>query len=175
MAVEPAEGAAMKTRRVYSTPDLVQARQALAVARKAGIANEDLSLIARHEIELDAIPESRKDEHTDFMPAAVRGVAQGGATGLVAGLVAIMIPPLGVTIAGALGVTAAAAVMGGWVGALTGSAAPDPVRQKFEGEIEAGRILVVVDGEGEEGQRADAAILATGATALPFDKPTALS
>lgn len=165
----------MKTRRVYSTPGLAQARQALAAAREAGVADEDLSLIARHDIELEAIPESRKDEHTDFMPAAVRGVAQGGATGLLAGLVAVMIPPLGVTLAGALGVTAAAAAMGGWVGAMTGSAAPDPVRQKFETEIEAGRILVVVDGEGEAGTRADAAVAATGATPLPFDQPTALS
>ncbi|HEY4294762.1 hypothetical protein [Luteibacter sp.] len=165
----------MKTRRVYSTPDIAQARRTLAAAREAGVADSDLSLIARHDIELDAIPEDRKDEHSDFMPAAVRGLAQGGATGLLAGLVAVMIPPLGVTLAGALGVAAAAAVVGGWTGALTGSAAPDPVRQKFEAEIEAGRILVVVDGEGEAGQRADTAVIASGATPLPFEQPTALS
>ena len=165
----------MKTRRVYSTSDLAQARRALAAAREAGVADGDLSLNARHDIELEAIPEARKDEHSDFMPAAVRGLAQGGATGLLAGLVAMAIPPLGVTFAGALGVTAAAAVMGGWTGALTGSAAPDPVRQKFEAEIEAGRILVVVDCTGDAGSRADSAIMATGATPLPFDHPTALS
>ncbi|NID16683.1 hypothetical protein [Luteibacter yeojuensis] len=165
----------MKTRRVYSTTDLAQARHALAAARKAGVADEDLSLIARHDIELDKIPEGRKDEHSDFMPAAVRGLAQGGATGLLAGLVAMAIPPLGVTFAGALGVTAAAALMGGWTGALTGSAAPDPVRQKFEAEIEAGRILLVVDGEGDAGPRADTAVVATGAAPLPFAQPTTLS
>lgn len=165
----------MKTRRVYSTADMAQARRALAAAREAGVPDEDLSLIARHDIELEAIPENRKDEHSDFMPAAVRGVAQGGATGLLAGLVAMAIPPLGITIAGALGVAAAGAAVGAWSGALMGAAVPDPVRRKFEGEIEAGRILVVVDGEDENGERAEAAIVATGATALPFDKPTALS
>lgn len=165
----------MKTRRVYSTPDMALARRALTAAREVGVADEDLALVARHDIELDAVPEGRKDEHSDFMPAAVRGVAQGGATGLAAGLVAMAIPPLGVTLAGALGVAAAAAAVGGWSSALMGAALPDPVRQKFEAEIEAGRILVVVDGEGEVGQRADAAIAATGATPLPFEQPTALS
>ncbi|MGE7137809.1 hypothetical protein ACQKIE_09295 [Luteibacter sp. NPDC031894] len=165
----------MKTRRVYSTPDMTLARRALNAAREAGVPDDDLSLIARHDIELDDIPEDRKDDHTDFKPAAVRGVAQGGAAGLVTGLVAMAFPPLGVTILGALGAAVAGAAVGGWSGALMGSAVPDPVRSKFEGEIEAGRILVVVDGDGAEGERADAAIVATGATPLPFEQPTALS
>jgi hypothetical protein len=165
----------MKTRRVYSTPDLAHARSAMDAAREAGVTDEDLSLIARHDIEQDEIPERRKDEHTDFKPAAVRGFAEGGATGLVAGLVGMAIPPLGVTLAGALAVTAAGAVVGAWTSALMGASAPDPVRRKFEAEIEAGRILVVVDGEGEAGKRADTAIVATGATALPFEQLTALS
>ena len=71
----------MKTRRVYSTPDIKSARAALSAARQAGIPDEDLSLVARHDIELDVIPEDRKEDHSDFMPAAVRGLAQGGATG----------------------------------------------------------------------------------------------
>jgi hypothetical protein len=165
----------MKTRRVYSTADLDHARSAMQAARASGVADEDLSLIARSDIELEEIPENRKDEHTDFKPAAVRGLAEGGATGLVAGLVGMAIPPLGVTLAGAVAVGAAGALVGAWTNALMGASSPDPVRQKFEGEIEAGRILVVVDGEGEAGERADRAVVATGATPLPFEQPTALS
>jgi hypothetical protein len=165
----------MKTRRVYSTADLAHARAAMHAAREAGVPDDDLSLVARADIELDRIPEDRKDEHTDFKPAAIRGLAEGGATGLLAGLVAMAIPPLGVTLAGAVAVGAASALVGAWTNALMGASSPDPVRQKFEGEIEAGRILLVVDGDGEAGERADAAIVAAGATALPFDKPTALS
>lgn len=165
----------MKTRRVYSTPDIESARAALSAARQAGIPDEDLSLVARHDIELDVIPEDRKEDHSDFMPAAVRGLAQGGATGLLAGLVALAIPPLGVTLAGAVAVGAAGAAVGAWSGALMGSAVPDPVRRKFEDEIEAGRILLVVDGDGDVGERADVAVVSTGATPLPFEQPTALS
>lgn len=165
----------MKTRHVYSTSGLDQARAAMRAAREAGIADEDLSLIARHDIELDAIPEHRKDEHTDFAPAAARGLAEGGATGILAGLVAMAFPPLGVTIAGAVAAGAAGALVGAWTSALMGASAPDPVRKKFEGEIEAGRILVVVDGEGDALARAERDIRATGAIDLPFEQPTALS
>ncbi|MEX1828492.1 hypothetical protein [Luteibacter sp. CQ10] len=165
----------MKTRRVYSTVDLDQARRGMSAARSAGVPDEDLSLIARSDIELDAIPERRKDEHTDFKPAAVRGLAEGGGAGLLAGLVAMAIPPLGVTLAGAMAAGAAGAMVGAWTSALMGASSPDPVRQKFEGEIEAGRILLVVDGDGELGEQADRAIVAAGAVPLPFDKATALS
>jgi hypothetical protein len=169
------EGPAMKTRHVYSTPDLEHARSAMRAAREAGIPDDDLSLIAHADIELDAIPEHRKDEHTDFAPAAVRGLAEGGATGVLLGLVALAIPPLGVTIAGAAAAGAAGALVGAWTSALMGASTPDPVRQQFEGEIQARRILVVVDGEGEAVDRADLAIIATGAKPLPFEQPTALS
>src|SRR5215213_964805 len=80
---------AMKLRHVYSAPDLATATRALQAARSAGIDNDDLSLIARSDIELDAIPDERKDVKTDTLPAAARGALGGGAAGLLAGLVAI--------------------------------------------------------------------------------------
>lgn len=165
----------MKVRHVYSTPHLEAAQVAIRAARSAGIPDSDLSLVARSDVELEKIPEERKDEHTDFAPAAVRGLAEGGATGLLAGLVAMAIPPLGVTLAGAAAVGAVSALVGAWTNALMGASTPDPVRKAFEGEIEAGRILVVVDGESPAIDKADRAIVATGATPLPFEKATALS
>ena len=165
----------MKVRHVYSTPNLEAAHTALTAARRAGIPDSDLSLIARSDVELEKIPDDRKDAHTDFAPAAVRGLAEGGATGLLAGLVAMAIPPLGVTLAGALAVGAVSALVGAWTNALMGASTPDPVRKAFEGEIEAGRILLVVDGESPAIEIADSAVVATGAKALPFEKATVLS
>jgi hypothetical protein len=165
----------MKTRRVYSTLDIPSAQRALDAARGAGVKDDDLSLVARSDIELEDIPEHRKDEHTDFKPAAVRGLAEGGATGLLAGLVAMAIPPLGITMAGAVAVGAAGALVGAWTNALMGASSPDPVRQRFESEISDGRILLVVDAQDEDLARVDGAVLATGAAPLPFEQPTALS
>jgi hypothetical protein len=165
----------MQTRHVFSVPDLVTAESALNAARRAGLGDDNLSLIARADIELDSIPDEFKDAATDFMPAALRGAATGGGVGLVAGLAALAFPPLGVTLAGAALLTVGGAAVGTWVSSLVGSTVEDPVRRKFEGEIDAGRILLVIDAEDQQLPLAEAAILAAGATPLPYEGTTALT
>ena len=165
----------MKKRHVFSAADLAIAEAAVAAARQAGIADDDISLIARHDIEKQAIPDDRQNTEFNFAPGALKGVLEGGATGLVAGIIAISVPPLGLTIAGVAAMAAAGAGIGGWMGALVGTEVPDPVRRKFADEIEAGRVLVVIDGEEDELARANPAVEATGAAAMPFDSPTAMT
>jgi hypothetical protein len=165
----------MKTRHVFSTPDVETARTVMQSARAAGIPESDISLIARSDIELEAAPEQHKEAGSDFYPAALRGVVCGGAVGLLAGLVAVAHPPVGSPVAGVAGLPLAGALTGGWTGALAGAAVPDPVRRKFEGEIEAGRILVVLDGDKELLARAEPALVRAGGKPLPFDTPTALT
>jgi hypothetical protein len=164
----------MKTRQAFSTPDLVAAREAISAARGAGVPDDAISLIARSDIEMERIPEQRLDVSTDSLPAALRGVGAGGAVGLVAGLVAVAIPPIGITIAGVGLMAAIGAAVGGWSAALAGSTVPNAVRRRFEDEIEAGRILVVVDDIPERAAQARAAIERSGATPLPFEEPSAL-
>jgi hypothetical protein len=165
----------MQTRHVFSVPDLAAARGALEAARSAGLTNDNLSLIARADLELESIPDDLKDAATDFMPAALRGAATGGGIGLAAGLAALAFPPIGITLAGAALLTAGGAAVGTWVSALVGSTVEDPVRRKFEDEIAAGRILLVMDAEEEQLPAAEAAVLAAGATALPYEGTTALT
>lgn len=165
----------MKTRHVYSTPDLTTAAAAMAAARSAGIEDTDLLLVARSDIELESVPDSRKQADTDMMPAAVRGAGYGGAAGLLVGLVAVVVPAVGITLAGAAAVGFAGAMLGTWTSALMGSSLPDPVRVKFEDEIEAGRILLLVDGSEHALADAEPAILRAGATSLPFESLTIMS
>lgn len=165
----------MKTRHVFSTPDLATAKAAMQAALVAGVGHECISLIARSDIELEQAPEQHKEAGGDFFAGAVRGVVGGGATGLLAGLIAIAIPPIGITVAGVAALTVAGAMVGSWTGAIAGASIPDPVRRKFESEIEAGRILVVLDGAKPLLAAAEPMVVAAGATPLPFDAPTALS
>ena len=165
----------MKHRHVYSTPNLAAAQAALAAARESGIDPDDLALVARSDIEMDAVPDNLREAHTDMVPAALRGAAGGGAVGLVAGLVAVAVPPLGITLAGAGLITAVGALMGSWSSALFGAGVPDPVRRRFEDTIESGRILLVVDAEEAQARRAEAAVVRAGATPLPYDAPSAVS
>jgi hypothetical protein len=165
----------MRTRHVFSVPDLATAQGVLAAARAAGLDNGNLSLIARADIELGSIDDEFKDVATDFMPAALRGAAIGGGAGLLAGLAALAFPSLGVTLAGVVLLTVGGAAIGTWISSLVGSTVEDPVRRKFEGEIAAGRILLVIDAEDPQLPAAEAAILAAGATTLPYETATALT
>jgi hypothetical protein len=165
----------MKTRRVFSTPSVAVARDAIGAACRTGVEDTDISLIARSDIELEAIPERHKESDTDFMPAALKGASIGGATGLLAGIAAVVIPPFGVTLAGAAIMTVLGAAVGTWSAALMGSSLPDPVRRKFEEEIEAGRILVVLDAEDDQLPAIEAAVAATGAIPLPYSPTDAMT
>lgn len=138
----------MSTRRIYSAPDLARAEQAVAAARAAGVDDDCLSLVARSDIEVDAVSDEMKQADTDMVPAAARGAGLGAAAGAVAGLAAMTFPPLGLTLAGALlGGGAAGALVGTWASALAGASIQEPERRHYEAEIEAGRVLVVVDAD----------------------------
>ena len=165
----------MKTRRVFSTPDLVTARAAIQAARDVGIHDEDISLVARSDIEGGHIPNRRQEADSDFVPAAMRGALFGGLAGLLAGAIAVIaFPSVGMSWAGAGLVALAGVLVGAFASALVGSSLPDPVRQKFEGEIKAGRILVLVDGAAEILPAVETAVTRAGALSLPFETPTAL-
>jgi len=162
----------MKIRHVYSTTDLDMAGAAMNAARQAGVGEECLLLVARSDIELDAISNEHKEADSDFVPGALKGMAAGGATGLLLGLAAVVFTPLGLTLAGAGIAALAGAGIGGFASSLFGSALPDPVRQKFHDEINAGRILLVVDGDDATQRASRPQIEATGATLLPFEQAT---
>ena len=150
----------MKTRHVFSTPDLATATAVMDAARGVGIEDDDLLLVARSDIELESIPNERKEADTDFMPAAA---------GLLAGLVAVVVTPIGLTLAGAAAMTVAGAMVGCWASALVGSSLPDPIRAKFDAEIKAGNILVVVDGDKPLLDAATPAMTGAGGRLLPFE------
>ena len=165
----------MKTRHVFTTPDVRAAEDAVNALRRAGIPKEDISLIASDRIEREAIPDDHQETSGDFAGGGVKGLVGGGASGLLAGIVAVTIAPLGLTLAGVAAMTLVGAAVGGWMGMLTGTEEPDTVRRTFEDEIAAGHVLVVVDGADDMLTRADAALAATSATPLPFDKPTSMT
>jgi hypothetical protein len=164
----------MKTRAVFSAKDLAMASACIRAARAAGVADDDISLVVRSDMS-EMVPDDRKIVEGDFYPAAVRGVLGGGALGLVLGLTAVAIPPLGVTLAGSLAMAVGGGLLGGWSMALAGSAIDGPIRRKFEDEIEQGRVLVVIDAADECLDAAKRAIEREGATPLPFERPSAAS
>lgn len=165
----------MKSRHVFSTPDLKAAAAAVSALREAGVSEDDIWVMARDDLENAAVPDDLRDTSGDFGRGGVRGLLQGGGTGVVCGLVAMLVPAISIPIAGAAAMVVAGAAVGGWMGMLTGSSVPDTARRKFQDEINAGKVIVAVDGEDDLLDRVDAVLLDVGATQLPFDEPSALS
>lgn len=145
----------MKTRTVYALDSLPRLTNAMDAARACGVPDEDLAVVARHDIELRIDPDA---------PAPA---PHGQLTGLLAGLSAVTVPTLGVSIAGAGLINLIGNAVGGWVPALAGDTVDDEVRRRFHDEVEAGRILLVVDAEPELQARVATALRDHGA--MPMD------
>jgi hypothetical protein len=168
-------GADMKSRHVFSTPDLKTAAAAVSTLRELGVSDDDIWVMARDDIENAAVPDDLRDTSGDFGRGGVKGLLQGGGTGVVCGLVAMLVPAISIPIAGAAAMVVAGAAVVGWMGMRTGSSVPDVARRKFQDVINAGKVIVAVDGEDDLLDRVDAVLLDVGATQLPFDEPSALS
>ncbi|GAB3309631.1 hypothetical protein [Luteimonas notoginsengisoli] len=164
----------MKTRHVFVTDTVADAIAAVAAARRSGIGENDISLIADSAIEMQEVPDELRNAESDFMPAAARGAMAGGSVGLLGGLVGVVVPPIGLTIVGVAATTLIGAAVGSWVTSLIGSMVPDEVHRRFESEIRAGRILLVVDETPEAMAAAEAALREAGAEQLPYEATSAL-
>lgn len=160
----------------YSLDSARTARIAVAELKRLGVPDRQISLAARPDIELEKLPEDYSAETSDFEPGLKRGLALGGTTGLVAGLAAAAIPPLGITLAGGALLAIVGAAVGAWASALAGSAVPNDLRRMFEGEIERGRVLLSVDAVDGNRPALERAIESLGPSAVRIDAPpTALA
>lgn len=165
----------MKLRHVFSARDAAHARRVVALLHQQGVGNGAIALVARPDIELGSIPNRFKEADTDLVPAALRGMLIGGATGLLAGFAAMAFASLGVTVAGAFAIGAIGCLVGGLSAALVGAALPDPIRQRFGHEIEAGNVLVLVDADERTHARLEQALADAGAVRLVYEVHTALT
>ena len=165
----------MKKRHVFATPSLPIAEAVVRAAQRHGVSDEWISLEARADVEIKRIADDRKNVSMDFIPAALRGTLGGAAAGFLVGLMAMAIPWFGISLAGAAAMAVVGALVGTWASVLIGSALPDEVRRTFKNEIDAGRILVVIDAEPEDFVAVEAAIAEAGGVRLPFESTTALT
>jgi hypothetical protein len=165
----------LRKRHVFSTPSLEVAQAVVDAARANGVGRDCICIEARSDIEVSRIRDDRKNVSMDFVPAALRGTLLGALAGLAAGLIGMNIPFFGLSGLGALALMVIGALVGTWASVLIGSALPDEVRRTFAEEIEAGRILVVIDAEVEEFHAFERAIAQAGGDRLPYEVNAALT
>lgn len=110
-----------------------------------GIEDRHIHILAKRDTPLEGLHEAGMTIKSDFISAAERGVALGGITGLLGGLIGLRFA--GFVIAGGpiLGLLMAGATIGSLAGGLTGMSSANSKLKKFEEAIERGEFLVLVD------------------------------
>src|SRR5512133_2293858 len=137
--------------------DRSSAERAYNRLRERGYTDEEINIIMSDETRKKYFDEEDKDNETEFgnkaMEGAGKGSAIGGAVGATAGIIAalgtsLVIPGLGIVIAGpiAAGLAGAGAgsITGGIVGALIGAGIPKERAVKHENDIKQGDIVMGV-------------------------------
>lgn len=129
----------------FLAPSAKVAKQIVAELRNDGVTEDDIGVLAHSEAVERALPDAGVDDTSDVKPALKQGAAVGGATGLLAGLTAAIVPG-GFAVGGAalLGVTLAGSAFGAWASSLIGISVPNREVETFQRAIEAGEVLMIV-------------------------------
>jgi len=131
--------------------DRMQADKAVADLRKAGFRDDQIGVAMRHNADDFELDIDDADDGSEAGAGAATGALAGLGLGALAGMgvLAGMIPVIGPAIAGGtLGIilsnAAAGAGIAGLVGALVGAGIPEHEATYYQGEFEAGRVVVTV-------------------------------
>ena len=110
------------------------------------IQDDSIDVIANEHTPLDQLPRADLDEETDAVPAFKRGAVIGGATGVLAGVAAMLFPPAGIAVGGAAVLAGAVggASFGAFTSALIGVSVPNSQLDEYESAIRNGKVLLVV-------------------------------
>lgn len=137
----------MRRRLYFMVPDVASARQIRDELLLARIEDGHIHVLARDGVPLPGLHEASILQKTDFVHGAETGLAVGGGIGIIAGLVAVVFPPVGVDLqlVTILLTALIGAAFGAWVASMVASAIPNSRLKTFESAIAAGRILMMVD------------------------------
>jgi hypothetical protein len=137
----------MRRRLYFLLPNVARARQVVDELLLARIDDHHIHVVAKEGSPLGDLPQANLLQRSDFIHGVEIGLSVGGATGIVAGLVAIAFPPEGIVLGGwTLLVTAlAGALIGAWVAGMIGTDIPNSQLREFEAAVAEGQILMMVD------------------------------
>ena len=106
-----------------------------------------IHVLAKRGTPLEDLPEASFWQKSDIIPAMLRAVPMGGATGILCGLAALVLEPHLIVAGGAvlLGGALAGVGVGTWLGGMVGLNIGNTRLKAFEGAIERGELLVITD------------------------------
>jgi hypothetical protein len=137
----------MSRRLYFLVPDIDHTKRIVEELLLGRIEERHIHVMAKEGTPMEDLPEAGVLQTSDVVRAAERGAGVGGATGLLAGLVAVSFPPAGLVLGGGavLLTTLAGAGIGAWASSLIGAAVPNSELERFKEALENGQVLMLVD------------------------------
>ena len=137
----------MRRRLYFVLPDVASARSMLSEMLLARIEVRHIHFLSRRDTLPDDLPEANVLQKTDIVHGAQMGIGIGGIVGAVAGALVVFFPPEGVTLKlfTILVVAIAGALFGAWASSMVASSVPNSRLKGFQRDMEAGKVLMMVD------------------------------
>ena len=137
----------MRRRLYFLLPDLESARRTADDLLLARIDDRHMRFLARRGTELDPLHEAGYLDKTDMVHGAAVGLALGAMIGALVGVMVVAYPPEGTNpqLVSILVGMLVGAPLGGWMASMAGAAVPNSRLRQFQADIDAGRVLMMVD------------------------------
>ena len=137
----------MRRRLYFILPDVDSAKRTADDLLLARVEDRHMRFLAKRGAALEPLHEAGYLDKTDMVHGAMVGLALGGIIGTLLGALVVAYPPDGthpklVTVLIGLLV---GAPLGGWMASMAGAAVPNSRLKQFQAEIQAGRVLMMVD------------------------------
>ncbi|MGA8050499.1 MAG: DUF1269 domain-containing protein [Burkholderiales bacterium] len=135
-------------RRLYFlVPDAQVGKKVVDELLLAHIEWKHIHVLAKRGTPLEDLPEASFWQKSDIIPAMLRAVPIGGSTGILCGLVALVLEPHLVVAGGAvlLGGALVGVGVGTWLGGMVGLNVGNTRLKVFQDAIERGELLVITD------------------------------
>jgi hypothetical protein len=137
----------MRRRVYFLLPDVDSARRTADDLLLARIEDRHMHFLARRGTDLGELHEANYLHKTDLVHGAGIGLMLGALAGLLLGAIIVAYPPEGtkpqlvaVLIAAIIG-----GVLGAWMASMAAAAVPNSRLKAFHGDIEQGKVLLMVD------------------------------
>jgi hypothetical protein len=140
--------ASRRKRRLYFIlPDVPTTRRVVDELLLARVEERHMHVLAKEDTDLSGLPQATLFQRSDLVHGAELGLVVGGATGIIAGGAALLLQPAGWVAEGGfiLGVALLGALVGAWAAGMIGTSVPNTRLRAFRKDLEAGRVLLMVD------------------------------
>lgn len=137
----------MRRRLYFVLPDVDSAKRTADDLLLARVEDRHMRFLSKRGIALDPLHEAGYLDKTDMVHGAIVGLALGGIIGALVGALVVAYPPEGMRpelVAVLIGMLAGAP-LGAWMASMVGAAVPNSRLKQFHADLEAGRVLMMVD------------------------------